>query len=263
MKVAVTYFHLEVRDLIEGRPIPGDPFGCFRAENVGRARFNGLESSVQFKLLPPLTLDAEYTYLDWHTADGRLPRRPRRRRRRTRRPREKWLTRSCCSSLDWHSYWVPGVAHCAKCCWQPRGCCASWRRPTCATWSPSGYPRSNSILRHLVKGGHSVTCATFSFPLEKDDYLDIPRDVELFDGFRDRGRLFKDYLPNSDIVWISRPHNMAAYFEYLSAYGGNDIRAKLVYYAEGIFSERESLRAQITGQRISSGAILAAGGRGS
>lgn len=76
---AITYFHREVRDLIEGRPIPGDPFGCFRAENVGSARFNGVESSVQIKLLSPLTLDAQYTYLDWDTADGTLPRRPRHR----------------------------------------------------------------------------------------------------------------------------------------------------------------------------------------
>jgi vitamin B12 transporter len=79
MKLAVTYFHREVRDLIEGRPIPADPLGCFRAENVGSARFNGVESSVQIKLLSPLTLDAQYSYLNWDTADGRLPRRPRHR----------------------------------------------------------------------------------------------------------------------------------------------------------------------------------------
>jgi vitamin B12 transporter len=79
IKLAVTYFHREVRDLIEGRPIPGDPFGCFRAENTGNARFNGVESSLHIKLLSSLTLDAQYTYLDWHTADGTLPRRPRHR----------------------------------------------------------------------------------------------------------------------------------------------------------------------------------------
>ena len=79
VKLALTYFHREVRDLIEGRPIPGDPFGCFRAENTGSARFNGVESSLQIKLLSPLTLETQYSYLDWDTADGRLPRRPKHR----------------------------------------------------------------------------------------------------------------------------------------------------------------------------------------
>jgi vitamin B12 transporter len=76
IKIGGTYFHREVRDLIEGRPIPGDPFGCFRAENVGRARFDGVEWTLGIKIFEGLTLNANYTYLDWDTADGRLPRRP-------------------------------------------------------------------------------------------------------------------------------------------------------------------------------------------
>jgi len=74
--LGLTYFHREVRNLIEGRPIPGDPFGCFRAENVGTARFDGVEWTVAVKLLESLSLNANYTYLDWDTADGKLPRRP-------------------------------------------------------------------------------------------------------------------------------------------------------------------------------------------
>ncbi|MGH7930555.1 MAG: TonB-dependent receptor plug domain-containing protein, partial [Candidatus Binatia bacterium] len=79
VKLGGTYFHREVQDLIEGRPIPGNPLGCFRAENVGRARFDGVEWNLKIKILAPLTLDSQYTYLDWDTADGRLPRRPRHR----------------------------------------------------------------------------------------------------------------------------------------------------------------------------------------
>jgi vitamin B12 transporter len=79
LNLAVTYFHREVRDLIEGRPIPGDPFGCFRAENVGKARFDGVEWILGFKILSFLTMNAQYTYLDWDTADGKLRRRPRHR----------------------------------------------------------------------------------------------------------------------------------------------------------------------------------------
>ena len=79
VQLGVTYFHREVQDLIEGRPIPGNPFGCFRAENVGRARFDGVEWSLDIKLLTSLTVNANYTYLDWDTADGKLRRRPRHR----------------------------------------------------------------------------------------------------------------------------------------------------------------------------------------
>lgn len=77
--LGLTYFHREVKDLIEGRPIPGDPFGCFRAENVGGARFDGVEWNLGIKLLTSLSINANYTYLDWDTADGTLPRRPRHR----------------------------------------------------------------------------------------------------------------------------------------------------------------------------------------
>jgi vitamin B12 transporter len=79
VKLGATYFHREVQDMIEGRPIPGDPLGCFRAENVGSARFDGAELSLGIKLLASLTVNANYTYLDWDTADGKLPRRPRHR----------------------------------------------------------------------------------------------------------------------------------------------------------------------------------------
>ncbi len=78
IKLAATYFHREVKDLIEGRPIPDPPF-CFQAVNVGRARFDGVEWSLAIKLLSFLGLNAQYTYLDWDTANGTLPRRPRHR----------------------------------------------------------------------------------------------------------------------------------------------------------------------------------------
>jgi vitamin B12 transporter len=77
VKLGATYFHREVTDLIEGRPIPGDPFGCFRAQNVGTARFDGVEWTMALKLLESISLNANYTYLDWDTADGKLPRRSR------------------------------------------------------------------------------------------------------------------------------------------------------------------------------------------
>jgi vitamin B12 transporter len=79
VKAGATYFHREVKDLIEGRPIPGDPSGCFRAVNVGSARFDGVETMLRIKIFAPLFLDTQYTFLNWNTADGRLPRRPKHR----------------------------------------------------------------------------------------------------------------------------------------------------------------------------------------
>ena len=78
-KTGVTYFHREVADLIEARPIPGAPPFCSRAENVGVARFDGVEWSMHIKILSPLTLGTTYTYMEWNTQDGRLIRRPRQR----------------------------------------------------------------------------------------------------------------------------------------------------------------------------------------
>jgi len=48
-----------------------------RAENVGKARFNGVELVANIKLLSTVSIGANYTYLDWDTEDGRLDGRPR------------------------------------------------------------------------------------------------------------------------------------------------------------------------------------------
>jgi vitamin B12 transporter len=76
LKMGANYFHREVKNLIDARPIPGNPFGCLREENVGSARFDGVELTLGIKIFEGLTLNANYTYLDWDTADGILRRRP-------------------------------------------------------------------------------------------------------------------------------------------------------------------------------------------
>jgi GT2 family glycosyltransferase/glycosyltransferase involved in cell wall biosynthesis len=101
----------------------------------------------------------------------------------------------------------------------------------------SGYPRSNDILSCLVALGHHVTCSTFTFPLLRDEHWDIPREVELFDGLRNRAALINDYLRASDVVWVSRPHNL----QVLLTEGLPERTArsfKLIYDAEAIFSDR-------------------------
>ena len=76
--VAATFFHREVSDLVGTGPTPDptDPAFCVRAENLGKARFDGVEWLLNVKLLSFLSLGTTYTYLDWDTADGRLLRRP-------------------------------------------------------------------------------------------------------------------------------------------------------------------------------------------
>jgi vitamin B12 transporter len=81
IKLAATYFHREVKDLIGTAPSPdpADPAFCVHAENLGSARFDGIEWSIHVNLFESLAVGANYTYLDWSTADGRLLRRPRHR----------------------------------------------------------------------------------------------------------------------------------------------------------------------------------------
>jgi O-antigen biosynthesis protein len=101
----------------------------------------------------------------------------------------------------------------------------------------AGFPRSNDVLSQLVALGHHVTCSTFTFPLLGGEYSDIPREVELFDGLRDRAALISDYFPSSDVVWVSRPHNLHVLLtECLPREASRPY--KLVYDAEAIFSDR-------------------------
>jgi len=101
----------------------------------------------------------------------------------------------------------------------------------------AGFPRSNDILRQLIALGHRVTCSTFNFPLLRDEYHDIPREVELFDGLRHRDARVNDYFPCADIVWVSRPHNLHAVLTQCLP-GRSSRHFRLIYDAEAIFSDR-------------------------
>jgi vitamin B12 transporter len=81
VKLGATYFHREVKDLIQTGPTPDptDPAFCVRAENVGRARFDGVEWNLNIDVFSGLSVGANYTYLDWDTQTGILLRRPRHR----------------------------------------------------------------------------------------------------------------------------------------------------------------------------------------
>ncbi len=112
----------------------------------------------------------------------------------------------------------------------------------------AGFPRSNDILSQLVALGHHVICSTFTSPLLRDEYSDIPREVELFDGLLDRAVLVSDYLPCSDVVWVSRPHNLHKLLtECMPDMTSRNF--KLVYDAEAIFGDRLRQESQVAGAR--------------
>ncbi len=110
----------------------------------------------------------------------------------------------------------------------------------------AGFPRSNDILSQLVALGHHVTCSTFTFPLLSDEYSDIPREVELLDGLGNRAALIKDYCRCSDVVWVSRPHNLHVLLtQCLPKEASRPFR--LVYDAEAIFSDRTRQKSELEG----------------
>jgi GT2 family glycosyltransferase len=110
----------------------------------------------------------------------------------------------------------------------------------------AGFPRSNDILSQLVALGHHVTCSTFTFPLLHDEYSDIPRTVELFDGLRNRAALSKDYCWCSDVIWVSRPHNLHVLLTQCLP-KGTSRPFRLVYDAEAIFSDRIRQKSELGG----------------
>ncbi len=109
----------------------------------------------------------------------------------------------------------------------------------------AGFPRSNDILHHLVKQGHHVTFATMRRPLESlsTEYGDIAREIELIDGTRSSERLFREYVPMVNLIWVSRPHNLASFLEMVMEFGG--FSAKLIFDAEAIYSDRDRLQANL------------------
>ena len=110
----------------------------------------------------------------------------------------------------------------------------------------AGFPRSNDVVTALARMGHHVVCSSSTFPVIGDGHADLPREIEIFDGFRFRQKLIDEYLPWADIVWISRPHNLKLLrTEYLAALANR--KFALVYDAEAIFSPRSRDRTELLG----------------
>jgi vitamin B12 transporter len=59
--LSASYFHRQVTNLIEGVPQEN---GLFRAENVGKATVDGVETALEFEVLPYVRVGGNYTFLD-------------------------------------------------------------------------------------------------------------------------------------------------------------------------------------------------------
>ncbi len=118
----------------------------------------------------------------------------------------------------------------------------------------SGFPRSNRIVRELVKLGHQVTCYPLTYWHEDwaTVYEDIPREVEVMldHGLPLLERFLSDRAGYYDIVFISRPHNMSNLDSLIGSklFAG----AKIVYDAEALFALRHIEQRQIQGKKVSS-----------
>jgi GT2 family glycosyltransferase/glycosyltransferase involved in cell wall biosynthesis len=119
----------------------------------------------------------------------------------------------------------------------------------------SGFPRSNRILWELVRMGHFVTCYPLNVPQEDwaSVYQDIPREVEVM---LDQGpprleQFLKEREGYYDMIFVSRPHNMALLKAILEKKPELCTGFKIVYDAEALFSLRKIEEMRLKGRRLS------------
>lgn len=119
----------------------------------------------------------------------------------------------------------------------------------------SGFPRSNRIIRELVKLGHLVTCYPLTYWREDWPavYEDIPREVEVMIGLglTQLEQFLIDRPEYYDIVWISRPHNLASLNPLLRNRRDFFGRARIFYDAEALFSLRHVEQKRLQGKKVS------------
>lgn len=119
----------------------------------------------------------------------------------------------------------------------------------------SGFPRSNRILWELVKMNHAVTFYPTNFPQEDwaGLYRDIPREVEVMVNFG--WARFEEFMSERsnyyDLVFVSRPHNMAQLRSLLAKRPLACGSAKVIYDAEALFSFREIEQLRVEGKEPS------------
>ncbi|MHB8147417.1 MAG: glycosyltransferase, partial [Vulcanimicrobiaceae bacterium] len=111
-----------------------------------------------------------------------------------------------------------------------------------------GYPRARTILEDLRDGGYAVT---FYPTLVPYDQAPLTKGIDGIDILYGRGRellapTLRDLLPEIDVLWVSRPHNMS------------DVKAAIgplpptrtwtcLYDAEAVYAVRDAAHAALGG----------------
>ncbi|MEO6913045.1 MAG: glycosyltransferase [Candidatus Baltobacteraceae bacterium] len=114
-----------------------------------------------------------------------------------------------------------------------------------------GYPRAMDLLNELRNSGAHVRFYPLQFPFDEDSHSAIPQGVEILYGRGEAllGATLEDMLPETDIVWVSRPHNMAAVRRALGDISPTRSWA-LVYDAEAVYAQREIVKAALAGSPL-------------
>lgn len=119
----------------------------------------------------------------------------------------------------------------------------------------AGFPRSNRILSELVRMGLSVTLYPTSAASGEDwvsVYQDVPLKVRVVSGRGLAG--LEQFLTETegryDLLFVSRPHNMAVISSLLRKNPDALKRTKIVYDAEAIFCLREIERLRRQGSPL-------------
>jgi glycosyltransferase involved in cell wall biosynthesis len=119
----------------------------------------------------------------------------------------------------------------------------------------SGFPRSNRILVEMVEMGHFVTFYPLNFPQEDwaSVYQDVPQEVEVMVdyGLPRLEEFFDERDDYYDLIFVSRPHNMAALGPLLSERPRIKKRARVVYDAEALFALRDIEKLRLEGKELS------------
>ncbi|MBR0679527.1 glycosyltransferase [Roseomonas eburnea] len=116
----------------------------------------------------------------------------------------------------------------------------------------AGYPRAARILREMAGGGWSATLYPMVVPTFSCEaaYEVLPPTIEIAVGAGATGlaSFLRARTGCYDAVFVSRPHNMAAYARAIREAPDFAARTPLLYDAEAIFAGRDAMRAALGGQ---------------
>ncbi len=118
----------------------------------------------------------------------------------------------------------------------------------------AGYPRARQIVHALVASEHTVTFVPLQYP-QCDwgtTWRSLPRTVEVLTdvGIVGLDRLLSERRGHHDLLFVSRPHNMAVVARLHARRPELFQGLCIIYDAEAVFAARERLRAEVDGDML-------------